>query len=460
MKYPFWGQLACRLNLVPAIWLPTTAVDAYGHLYYNPWWVAEDFAETGKPMTLQDSMFEFAHEVMHLMFRHHARRPAGAIPAVWNLACDQVGDTHIVESGLKPSTITEKMVPQEVRDACKQADGKIKPSEQRYHELEKRMKDCPACRKVLAEFKKQVGDKHDKEQKAKEQEEQQGQDEPSEEQSQGDQEGHEHGEYCGNGGDHQHDESKPKGDEDGMWGEGTGDYGVHICGNVRQCCSPSMQEADAQTVEEWKQHFMAAAKLAKSRGKCPGFAEDFLTELERPKRDWRDVVRTQASTVFRGRYTQKRPARRSHATGVRLPARQPKPKPAAVAFDASGSVSAMASRFASEIVGILEAAGAEEIWVLFHDVKVYHMDLYTKESLKTIKVTHGGTSHIDVFQKLEEIKPKPGMLICLTDLYSDQMSLQDPGIPIIWATPEGVGDEMPVPFGKRVSIPCDLKEEK
>jgi predicted metal-dependent peptidase len=216
-----------------------------------------------------------------------------------------------------------------------------------------------------------------------------------------------------------------------------------------------MGEADAETVEEWKQHIANAAKVAKMKGNCPAIGQDFLAALERPSRDWRDIVRSQASEIYRNRYTQKRTARRSHAIGVKLPGRQPKPKPAVVAMDCSGSISAMAGRFASEIVGILSASGAPEVIVMFHDVAVYHVDAYSKDDLRQLKVSHGGTSHRDVFEKLKEIEPLPGMLVCFTDLYSDQMEISDPGIPVIWAHPEGIGEEMEIPFGKKVVVTND-----
>jgi predicted metal-dependent peptidase len=138
--------------------------------------------------------------------------------------------------------------------------------------------------------------------------------------------------------------------------------------------------------------------------------------------------------------------------GVKLPGRTPRPQPPVVAMDCSGSISALASRFASEIVGILQSAGAPEVIVMFHDTVVYHMDTYSKDDLKKLRVSHGGTSHQDVFEKLKDISPTPGMLICFTDLYSDIETIQDPGIPVIWAHPEGIGEEVQVPFGKKVTV--------
>ena len=456
MNHPFWGELALRLKLVPSPWCPTTAVDAYGRFYYNPAWVATNFAETEEAMTTIDAMFEFAHEIGHLMFRHHARRPAGAIPSVWNLAGDQIIDTHMKKEGLQPSAVSKKMLTDEIYLECLLPDGKVKTTEQRYYELEKKLKDCPACRKLLDQFKKQVQKQQDEGQN-KPQEPQQDSSKGQEQPGSG-QDGHSHGDHgqeCDHENENDHgNESQGQGNQPGADSKEWNGIG-HICKNPRMCCSGSMSEADSQTVEEWKQHIASAAKTAKMKGNCPAIGKDFLTELERPSRDWRDIIRAQASEVYRHRYSQKRSARRSHAIGIKLPGRIPKPLPPVVAMDCSGSIAPLASRFASEIVGILSAAGAPEVLLMFHDVVVYHMDYFDKDDLHKLKVSNGGTSHRDVFEKLKDIVPHPGMLICFTDLYSDQMELDNPGIPVIWVTPEGIGTEMEIPFGKRVEVTND-----
>jgi len=50
------------------------------------------------------------------------------------------------------------------------------------------------------------------------------------------------------------------------------------------------------------------------------------------------------------------------------------------------------------------------------------------------------------------------MLICFTDLYSDIEMIENPGIPVIWAHPEGIGEEVEVPFGKKVAVTNDGSE--
>ena len=157
LDYPFWGHIALNFKLIATKSVPTTAVDAKGNFYYNETWVNENFNDTNKSMTLADSIFEVAHEVGHMMFRHHARRPKGAVPQLWNLACDQIIDTHLVESGIKQSSVSRKMVTDEIQAKCKiyddNGDSKVKTSEMRYRELEKEMEECPKCKEMLEHMK-------------------------------------------------------------------------------------------------------------------------------------------------------------------------------------------------------------------------------------------------------------------------------------------------------------------
>jgi hypothetical protein len=380
------------------------------------------------------------------------------------------------------------MVPQEVQDACRRKDGKIKSSEERYRDLVKKMKDCPECRKLIEKFEKMVkdGENDGDEQgngsgKNSDQEKSEsgsgsgnaGNDDDSNDSSDDGSSGgsggsgdadsgssgedagsdqHVHGEEAGEGSDGSGDSGE------GNSGDGNGNKsGNHICGNIRQCCSGSMSEADPETVEEWKQHIIGAAKTAKMKGNLPACAQEFLSQLEKPSRDWRDIVRAKLSKIYRGRYTLKRPSRRSAAIGVRLPARQPKPEPAVGVIDCSGSIGINTiKRFIAEVTGIMKASGADEVYLLFHDTRCYDQGYFTKETLKSIKVTHGGTSHLDVWEKLDELDFTPGVVVCFTDLYSDQMQLKNKGYPIIWCYPRGNGDDQPIPFGIKLEVPDDL----
>src|SRR3989304_4769752 len=58
-----------------------------------------------------------------------------------------------LQFGIKQSSVSAKMVTEEIQKQCKFSDGKIKNSELRYVELLKEMKKCPECAKLIEAVK-------------------------------------------------------------------------------------------------------------------------------------------------------------------------------------------------------------------------------------------------------------------------------------------------------------------
>lgn len=91
-KQPFFGNIACRLQLVEVTdgWCPTAATDGR-HFYYNPDFVMRlDFDET---------VFLVGHEVGHCVYEHFLRR-AGRDPKIWNMAGDYKINAMLVREGI------------------------------------------------------------------------------------------------------------------------------------------------------------------------------------------------------------------------------------------------------------------------------------------------------------------------------------------------------------------------
>jgi predicted metal-dependent peptidase len=221
----------------------------------------------------------------------------------------------------------------------------------------------------------------------------------------------------------------------------------------RGCTSGSQhgQKASSEEIEKWKQHIVAAAQNAQSRGNCPAFADEFLAQISTPSVTWKEILRRQATSMFRGRYTQQRQSRRSRAIGMRLPSRTRSPRGAVVMIDTSGSISdASLSQFVSECAGILRETGCQWLKIYFHDTNCYHIEEFNLSTIGKIKATRGGTSHIDVFKKVEENESKVGMIVAFTDLETSFPS-ETPGCPVIWAHPEGYENHK-VPFGVKIPV--------
>lgn len=343
-------------------------------------------------MAVYEVIFELAHEVMHLVQHCADRYPPGANPALWNLAADYAADTTLVEAGFKQSEVSKKMVTKETQAWCK---GKT--TEQIYWTLLKK------------------GEKQDP----------------------------------GKGG---------AGQQPGSGDPGPGGTANHPK-NIRGCATASVmgKNAKAENVEKFKQHILSAAIKAKERGDLPGFANDFIVQLMSPTVTWKDKLRNLTSTAFKGRYSFARPSRRSHAIGLRLPYRKPAKEGAVIAIDTSGSISDVElCQFVTECTQIMKETGAPWIKIYFHDVDVHHVEEYNFETIKNIKAGRGGTSHIDVFNKIIESEDRIGMCICFTDLFTT-FPPNAPPFPVVWAHSPS-GESQGVPWGEKVQV--DLSDDK
>ncbi len=380
MAFPFFGELVMRMvfHESKTAGVGTTCVDHKGNMWYHPDWV-KGFTSTS------ETMFELAHEVMHLVQRCTVRFPNGGNHMTWNIAADIKVDSILIDAGMKQSRVSAKNITEELR-----ATYEGMTTEQIYYRLIqnpdelKAFGDCP----------------------------------------------HPDGE----GGD------GPKVKPGSQVGE-------------RGCTSGAMhgEKPDAETIEKWKQHVVAAAINAKNRGKCPGFADEFLADIRRPSVTWKEHLRRVATSSFRGRYTHARQSRRSRAIGMKLPSRTRSPNGAIIMIDTSGSISDDdLSQFVSECSGILRETGCRFLKIYFHDTECYHIEEYDINTIKKIKATRGGTSHIDVFEKVDESDDKVGMVIAFTDLETSFPSLP-PEYPVLWAHPAGYEDHE-VPFGTKVKV--------
>ena len=78
LNQPFFGSIALGLKLIESTDLPTMATDGKS-IQYNP-----EFVEQ---IGLDQTIGVIAHEVMHVVMKHHLRR-GGRDPDKWNAACD------------------------------------------------------------------------------------------------------------------------------------------------------------------------------------------------------------------------------------------------------------------------------------------------------------------------------------------------------------------------------------
>ena len=429
MHFPFFGELVMRMVFHESrtAGVGTTCVDHKGNMYYHPDWI-NGF------VSCEETMFELAHEVMHLVQRATVRFPNGGNQRVWNMAADIKVDTILVDSGLKQSRVSVKNI---TPDLMQKHRGKT--TEQIYYHLlmnpeeQESFGSCPhsaggPCgHKPPGQDKEENADGHGEVSK-------------------------EHGEY--NEGSTDQGGRSYQGDRQGPGGSCSqcpGDPGSAV--GERGCTSGALhgRPGSAEDIEKFKQYVIAAAVASQGKGKHPAFADEFLAEIRKPSVTWKEHIRKQATSHFRGRYSFARRSRRSHTSPMMMPSRTRTPNGAIIMIDTSGSISDEdLNQFVSECSGILKETGCRFLKIYFHDVECYHVEEYNLNTINKIKATRGGTSHVDVFRKVNESDDKVGMCIAFTDLYTDFP--EQPEYSVIWAHPEETGSPVGVPWGKKVEV--------
>tara|TARA_R100001594_G_scaffold71964_1_gene106531 strand:+ start:38 stop:1213 length:1176 start_codon:yes stop_codon:yes gene_type:complete len=89
LKYPFFGKLALGLEIIESDKFDTMATDGQ-RIYYNPEWT--------KSITHQERVGVIAHEILHVVYKHHLRR-GKRDGYYWNVAGDYVINDILLEDG-------------------------------------------------------------------------------------------------------------------------------------------------------------------------------------------------------------------------------------------------------------------------------------------------------------------------------------------------------------------------
>jgi len=194
-----------------------------------------------------------------------------------------------------------------------------------------------------------------------------------------------------------------------------------------------------------------AAASAKRVGKF-GTALQAMVEIATDRVDWRDKFRMAFDGLLRGEVSWARPNRRFIQQGIYLPGwRRTGAGRIAFVLDTSGSISAdELSVYTAAVLGILEETGPEVVALIQCDTEVQRVDtIQPGESFDRIEVHgRGGTRFQPAFDWLAESGFGADAIVYATDLHcSDQP--QDPGLPVIWLTPTR---NRTMPFGEIVPV--------
>lgn len=394
LRAPFFAVLVLKLDPKPHRGVETCATDG-NRLWYNPKWAAET--------SLDELVGVLAQKAMRVALGHPWRR-GGREQALWQQAGDAVVNPIIRDSKFK--------LPD---NAINMPEFEGKSAEEAYSVLLKRQPP----RDENGSQKPEQGTGRGPGQSG-------GQNPPNPQQDDG---------------SSPPQEGQGDGQSDGPPGGFGGDCGG--CGEIldqRHEDGSAMTESERDEAEQdWKVTAMQAAAIAKSAGQMPGNLERLFEEAEKPKLDWRSMLRRFMQGKRHDDFSWRRPNRRFIGRGLYLPSREnPGPGEIAVAIDTSGSISSRElAAFSAELNAILDEVKPKLLRVIYCDAAVNGVEEYTPDDypVKLKAIGGGGTSFKPVFQWLAKNEAAPEAVIYLTDLegYGDAFGPESPW-PTLWIT--------------------------
>lgn len=367
-QQPFFGALIMQLPLKEADdWCPTAAVDGR-NIYWN-----RQFFES---LTLNETIFVLAHEVMHVVYDHFGRR-SHRDPGYWNMAGDYVINGMLMEEGIgemptKP--VTDKDENGNTSQRVGLYDKKYVGwhTEAVYDDLQKRQVKKQMTLDMHLEMGKDAQDGAGKKQ---------------------------------------------------MQGKGI----------------PVEVDAETleKIREEMKNKVMQAAQAA--AGKLPAGIARLIDQMVDAKINWRDYIQQCIQSQLTADYTWHKPNRRHLSSDVIFPSLiKEETIDVEVTIDQSGSISTeMARDFLSEVHGITQQYSNFTIGVSTFDTQLYNRQVFTGENVDEMLEYEpkggGGTDFVNSFWKYykqNDIRPK--LLIVFTDLECSDHGPRDYCDQVIW----------------------------
>lgn len=190
---------------------------------------------------------------------------------------------------------------------------------------------------------------------------------------------------------------------------------------------------------------------AKAAGKMPAGLDRMITDLMEPQKDWKELLEVALTSALIGNdlFSYSKPSVVSRMIGAALPtlSRSVGMRRLVCGIDTSGSIQeAELKMFVSELRGITNAIGIEEVHVVYCDAQIHDVHIVERgEQYAPEKVGGGGgTSFHPVFAYADEVEAEA--LVYMTDMYCDFP--EQPEYPVIW----GATTEIKGPYGTTINI--------
>ena len=355
MKSSFFAYLSLYLKISENNKIPTACINARGEMMYN-----KDFFEKLNNLELQGVLI---HEIFHLAFLNLTRE-GNKDHTIWNYATDLINNTMLLkeskyelpEGCLKPDYHDEYKFEVDGKDYCIK-DVSTKRADDIYEELIKTREE--------------------------------------------------------------HNKDKGDGNSDGDGNVFDGSYEGFDEHDYKSLTPKERKKAE----ENWKGKMAEAVAISKMKGDCPAGIEKMFDELHKEEIDWKAILQRIVTKEIPYDYCYSKPHKKSYNYGVYLPNTLKESVEISVVCDLSGSIGQEEfNTFFSEIVGMARAfQNRVDMTFYSHDTQAYNCGKIRNgniEEINKIKLKGGGgTSHKEVFDMLQQDKPK--LAIFLTDGFSD-----------------------------------------
>lgn len=361
LQTPFFGTMACRLELVPADnWIETAATDGK-HFYYN-----HDFIEKLAATDPEELIFLFAHEVLHNIYGHTGEnnRTGDRDPRLANIAQDYVINLDLVNAKVgKFPTSVPGLLDRKYADL----------SSEEVYELLKEERE--KSKKTGGRSGMSDGDLEDLLNKLLD----------------------------------QHldpDDAKPsEGANDGKNGP------IQMSAEERAGLRDEIREA-----------VLNAAQTAKA-GSLPLGVQRIVGTLSAPKMNWKQILNQHLESLVLHDYSWMRISRIGWDIDAVLPGMLPGTEVnCVVAIDMSGSISVEQARdFLSEVKGIMDQFDEYKIHVFTYDTQVYNHKIFTNDGFEDITQYEpkggGGTDFNVIYDFIRDQKIEAPQVLNFTDMY-------------------------------------------
>lgn len=205
--------------------------------------------------------------------------------------------------------------------------------------------------------------------------------------------------------------------------------------NDSQSDIPGLSDAEAELIR--REVARRVNEHSKKQGRCPAGLRRWAAEVEQPRIDYKRLVlqkvRNTVQTVRGNKdYSYRRPNRRTPTRDVIQPSLIDHMVNVALVVDTSGSMSERQLGEAIKIVGgVLKALPRRDaIRVMACDAAVYQVQKVFSES--TIELHGGGGTDMSLaIVTASNQKPRPDVVLCLTDGYTDFPKEPTNGVPCV-----------------------------